>query len=158
MVYKPETYEVALPDGCKAEMYKYLLHGTQRAVSEITRKYLTITSPSPDSTDGASSNDVQIDLSSVDWEAVNDVIILRQVVRWSYGMITQDTLDSLPEIVRGKFLEEVARYNENHPLPGSGSENSEGTFTRLSRLPLFIGCRRVWRMLYSLTKPAFRHR
>lgn len=162
MVYEPETYEVDLPDGRKASMYKYLLHGTQRAVGELTRQYLTI-NPAPvvpgESTDAVpSAEEVQINLSAVDWEAVNDLIILRQVVRWPYGMITQETLDGLPEIVRGKFLEEVARYSEQHPLPGSGYGSLEGTFTRRSRFPLFTVCRRVWRTLFLLTKQAFRHK
>lgn len=138
MAYELKTVKVEL-NGSKgflgpfkkadyAVFYQELLHGTQRAVNAISRPHLTYPEGSRPTlvvegedlkVEGAKT--VDIDLIAVDWDAVNDVIIIRQVKEWSFGPVTQETLDGLPKTVRDGLVNEANRlYAKQRPLARGG--------------------------------------
>ena len=65
---------------------------------------------------------VEIDLGKVNWDEVNDAIIVGQVKAWSFGPVNQETLDNLPEGIRGRLVQE-ANKRYGRPLPGGGGGN-----------------------------------
>jgi len=145
MAYELKTVKVEL-NGSKgfgpfkrgeyAVFYQELLHGTQKAVDLLTRQYLTY----PDGqepklvvegeegkekfkVEGAKTLDVN--LLAVDWDAVNDAIIVGQVKEWSFGpVVDHETLDGLPQTIRKGLVNECDRlYGKKDPLPKGGGGN-----------------------------------
>ncbi len=141
MAYELKTVKVEL-NGSKgigpfkkaeyAVFYQELLHGTQKAVNLLTRQYLTypdgksptlvIEDEDKMKIEGAKSIDV--DLLAIDWDAVNDAIIVGQVKEWSFGHVDQGTLDGLPESVRARLVNEAnTLYGKQSPLLKGGDGN-----------------------------------
>lgn len=133
MTYELKTEKVKLGEGQSAVFYQELLHGTQRAVSNLTRPYLKSEGDKfPKLTVKEGERDVQVEtakalyveLDKVDWEAVNDAIILGQVKEWSFGEVTQEVLDGLPERFREALKSKSdALYGGKGPLPVGGGVN-----------------------------------
>lgn len=140
MAYEPKTIKVELDGGNGngptdtgpfAVLYQEFRHGTQRAVNTITRPFLDYGGPSPklsiDQEEGKpkieGANEVQIDLTKIDFDALNDAIIVGQVKEWSFGPVDQDTLDGLPEAFRGVL---VAKCNELYGAAGPLIEGGVG--------------------------------
>ena len=131
-----ETIKVDLPDGNTAELYAAMKHKTQRAVEEATRQYLTYPEgagkvkvtvgedgeQSIKAKAAAEGMEVNIDLEKIDWNAVNEIIILNQVASWSFGEVTAEVLAEQSEAV---FQALKAKVNEmyNFPLAKSGAAN-----------------------------------
>jgi len=123
-----ETVKVDLPDGNMAEMYAEMKHKTQRAVEEATRQYLTYPEGAgkvklTQGEDGEQSLkakaageglEVTIDLERIDWNAVNEIIILNQVASWSFGEVTAAVLEEQSEAV---FQALKAKVNEMYKVP-----------------------------------------
>jgi hypothetical protein len=60
-------------------------------------------------------------VDKIDFEAINDLIILGQVKEWSLGPITQETIDALPDSVRARLVSALNQlYGGQSPLPSSG--------------------------------------
>lgn len=139
MAYEPKTIKVELDGGNGngptdtgpfAVLYQEFRHGTQRAVNTITRPFLDYGGPSPklsiDQEEGKpkieGANEVQIDLTKIDFDALNDAIIVGQVKEWSFGEVNMETLDDIPESARTRLVMEFnGRYGR--PLPDGGGEN-----------------------------------
>lgn len=136
MTFEPKTIKVELDGGegfgpfKKANfaiLYQELRHGTQRRVNAMTRPLLNYGGPSPklvmDQEEGKpkieGAGKVDIDLAKIDFDAVNDIIIVGQVKEWSFGPVDQDTLDGLPESLRGAL---VAKCNELYGAAGPLAE------------------------------------
>ncbi len=138
MAYELKTVKVEL-NGSKglnpfkhgeyAVFYQDFLHGTQRAVNLLTRQHLIFPEgKSPvlvkegegkPKLEGGTT--VGIDLAAVDWEAVNDTILIGQVKEWSFGPVNQETLDGLTESVRGRLVNEANQlFGKQNPLPKGG--------------------------------------
>jgi hypothetical protein len=67
---------------------------------------------------------VEVDMAKVDWDAVNDAIIIGQVKEWTFGPVSQEILDDLPEGMRERLKAECDRlYGTNNPLPRGGGGN-----------------------------------
>lgn len=137
-----ETKRVYLEDGVGwnplkkrhyADFYLELRHGTQRAVNALV---MPLTKgqdggPTPKiivAQDGQAKVEggltVEIPLDKVDFATVNDVIILGQVREWSLGPIDQATLDSLPESIHERLVNEAnLLYGGKGPLPSGGGGN-----------------------------------
>jgi hypothetical protein len=142
MSYEIPTVKVDLDEGKgwnplkkrdSVVFFKEIRHGTQKAVNAMTRQFLTfpngqnpklVVSGEKDMRiEGVESIDV--DLARVDFDAVNDVLILGQVKEWSFGPVDQETLDSLSEDMRNKLVEEVNKlYGASGPFPKGGGGNS----------------------------------
>jgi len=142
MTYEPKTVKVEL-NGSKgfgpfkkadyAVFYQELLHGTQRAVNAITRQFLNYPEGQKPPTMVVEGDDlkfegaktIDIDLTAVDWDAVNDLIIVGQVKEWSFGpVVDQETLDGLPERIKEGLVKEVNQlYGKQRPLPKGGGVN-----------------------------------
>jgi len=137
MTYEPKTIKVELngyggvlpwKKGEWAELYQELLHGTQRAVSAITRRYLDVQGEKKmtlGGKDGAlaieGNAQLEVDLTKVDWEEVNDTILLGQIKEWSFGPVDQETLDRIPEALRAILIERCNElYGTEIPLAKSG--------------------------------------
>lgn len=134
MVYEIKTDRVDLGDGQFAEFFQELRHGTQKAVNLITRPFLnygkgkaTISVEAADDGNDPKTKvegveKVEIDLGKVNWDEVNDAIIVGQVKTWSFGPVSQETLDSIPESVRAALVAECnKRYGR--PLAEGGGGN-----------------------------------
>ena len=140
MSYEPETKKVELDGGggfgpfkkkLYAVFYVELRHGTQRAVNALTRPFLKYPDKPPILTvkgegelkvEGGQS--VDIDLTTVNWDEINDVIITGQVKEWSFGPVDQETLDGLPEQIRGRLVNECnLLYGAMGPLAKGGGGN-----------------------------------
>jgi len=133
MTYEPKTERVDLGDGLYAVLYQETRHGTQKVVNALTRPFLSY----PDgkgpklSLEGEDqkpkvevSTKVEVDLKAIDYDAVNDAIIIGQVKEWSFGDVTQETLDGITEDLREKLKEECNRlYGTKGPLAEGGVGN-----------------------------------
>jgi len=104
-------------------------HGTQKRCNDISRPALIY--PETKLTMGSDrdiiknqiqSGEVYIDWAKVNTEALNDALILGQVVEWSFGEVTEKVLDGIPET---KYQTLMLKINEvfGDPLAVSGIES-----------------------------------
>lgn len=138
MSYEMETKKIKLEGngfgpfkkGHYVVFFAEMRHGTQKAVSALTRPYLKPAGDQPATLkveDGGpatfeGSTSLEVDMMKVDWDAVNDVIILGQVKEWSFGPVDQSTLDDMPRTLRDRIIEEINKIYSG-PLPKGGVEN-----------------------------------
>lgn len=141
MTYELETKKVEL-DGAGgfgpfkkrpyAVFYIELRHGTQRAVNALTRHLLKFPDTPPKLTisgeDGLKvegGQTAEVDLAAVNWDEVNDAIIIGQVKEWSFGpVVDQETLDGISEEMRGRLVNECnLLYGKMGPLAKGGDGN-----------------------------------
>lgn len=132
-MYEAKTTTLDLGDGQSAVLYQEIKHGTQKVVNQLTRPFLEYAdgkSPRLTIKEGEEkpkvegSATVQVDMSKVDWDMVNDAIIVGQVKEWTFGAVNQATLDVVPEPMREALKKECDRlYGENGPLAKGGGGN-----------------------------------
>lgn len=113
-----------------ADFYLELRHGTQKAVNTIVRPFtkgedggpapkIVVTGGGEPKVEGGLTVEIQID--KIDFTAVNDVILLGQVKEWSFGPVNQETIDSLPELLHERLVNEANElYGKQSPLPEGG--------------------------------------
>ncbi len=67
--------------------------------------------------------EARVDLKNVDFDAVNDAIIVGQIKEWSFTEeVSQSALDKLPDSIRERLKREADRlYESKNPLPSSGA-------------------------------------
>jgi hypothetical protein len=117
-----------------ALFYQEFRHVTQREVNQLTRRFLkfsdgksptlVIDGEGKPNISGGQRIEVEVDLAAVDWDAVNDAIIVNQVKEWSFGTVSQETLDGLPETTRGRLVKEINRlYGQELSFPKVGGGN-----------------------------------
>lgn len=140
MTYEPETKKVELDEGGGfgpfkkrpyAVFYVELRHGTQKAVNALTRPFLKYPDNSPkltlkndDEVKVEGPTTVEVDLGAIDYDAVNDAIIIGQVKEWPFGEVDQKTLDGLSERIRGRLVKECnLLYGNMGPLAKGGGGN-----------------------------------
>lgn len=141
MTYEPKTIKVDLGGGNGfgpfkgkgnyAVIYQDLRHGTQRSVNELTRPLMQFPDGKPpkltlgqDGPTVQGATAVEIDLDKVDFDAVNDLIIIGQVKEWTFGPVDQETLDDIPEKVRAVLVQKVNElFGAAVPLAHSGDGN-----------------------------------
>jgi len=133
MTYEPETTKVELDEGI-AVFYVELRHGTQKAINVLTRPFLTFPDQPPKLTvkgegevkvEGGKS--VELDVEAVirkHGDEIDDLMIVGQVKEWSFGPVNQETLDGLPERIRGRLVKECnLLYGNMGPLAKGGDGN-----------------------------------
>jgi len=141
MAYQHETVNIDLGDGHSTTMLKELKHGTERRVKEISRRFLK-------GKDGANPSfefkeedgkphasvigSVEVDLEKFDATGATDLMILLQTVEWSFGEITQEVLDDLPERIHDK-IDAAMKEMYVSPLAASGGNGSEKASSLPSR-------------------------
>ena len=142
MAYEPETKKVELDEGGGfgpfkkrpyAVFYVELRHGTQKAINALTRPLLKYPDGKPpkltiqEGEEGPKvegPTTVEVDLGAIDYDVVNDTIIVGQVKEWSFGPVDQETLDGLPERIRGRLVNECnLLYGNMGPLAEGGDGN-----------------------------------
>ena len=113
-------------------LYQDLRHGTQRAVNALTRPFLNygegggpklVVEEQGGTPKVQGGQTVDIDLAAIDYDAVNDAIIIGQVKEWPFGPVNQETLDGISEEVRGSL---VAKCNELYGAAGPLAEGGVG--------------------------------
>ncbi len=132
-MYEIKTTRLELEDGNYADFFQELRHGTQKAVNTLTRPFLKYPggkTPKLTLKDGdekpkvEGATVVEVDMAKVDWDAVNDSIIVGQVKEWSFGPVNNETLDNLPATIRAKLKNECDRlYGAQGPLQRGGGGN-----------------------------------
>lgn len=123
-----------LRKGPYAEFYVEMKHGTAAAVANITREYLSF--PGGDSKvtvtqeekDGplkveGKINKIDIDIGKMDFNASNEIIILKQVSKWSFGEVTAEVLADLPETMFDKLKAIADKLYGQVPLVKSDAAN-----------------------------------
>ncbi|MBA7655823.1 hypothetical protein ES703_63732 [subsurface metagenome] len=138
MTYEPETKKVELGFGPSkkrlyAVFYLELRHGTQKAVNALTRPFLKYPDGKPPTLSMKEGEEgpkvegptaVEVDLGAIDYDVVNDTIIVGQVKEWSFGEVDQAMLDGLPERIRGRLVKECnLLYGNMGPLAKGGGGN-----------------------------------
>ena len=145
MAYQYETEVIDLGDGHSTTMLKELKHGTERRIKEISRKFLRGKDGNNPSFDLKESDDgkqqgtmtgsVEVDLQKFDATSATDLMILLQTVEWSFGEITQEVLDDLPERIHDK-IDAAMKDMYVSPLAaggGSGSAKASSSPSRRER-------------------------
>lgn len=130
-MYEGNTITLDLGDDQSAVLFQEIRHGTQKAVNQLTRPFLEYADgKSPkltvqdEKTKIEGSDAVKVDMTKVDWDAVNDAIIVSQVKEWTFGPVDQATLDGIPDRMRNALKRECDRlYGESGPLPEGGGGN-----------------------------------
>lgn len=118
-------------DGAWWEFQTVLTHGIQRRVQEVVRgAILAQAGPVPDV-----GGDVTIDWTKVDFALANDTLVLAATVDWSYGPVTRETMDGVPEEQYGIVLGRLNELHRSRPLavPGRESASQRGSPRRSSR-------------------------
>ena len=142
MSYEPETKKVELDEGGGfgpfkkrpyAVFYVELRHGTQKAVNALTRPFLKYPDGKPpvltlqEGEEGPKvegPTTVEVDLAAIDYDVVNDTIIVGQVKEWSFGEVDQAKLDELSERIRERLVKECnLLYGKMGPLAKGGDGN-----------------------------------
>jgi hypothetical protein len=125
-----DSIKVDLSDGHWALIAAEIKHRTQRLQTEVTRKAMkatgglqpvvTLTEELKASIRGGG---LEIDMSEVDWTAVNDIMAVNQTVAWSFGPVTEEVYDNIPDRYTAELIEAMnGRYGLD-PLPGTGDGN-----------------------------------
>ena len=134
-MFELKTTRLDLDDGDYAVLYQEVRHGTQKTVNALTRPFLKY--PEGDGpkfilegedqklkVEGLDKVKVEVDLKAINFDAVNDAIITGQVKEWSFGPVDQETLDGLPERIRGRLVKECnLLYGNMGPLAKGGDGN-----------------------------------
>jgi len=133
MAYEMPTKRIEFEGGGYAVLCLQLKHGTQKAVNAILRPLMktpdggTVATLSVQEGDGKTKvegpTEVQIELAQVDFTAVNDIILLKQVNEWSFGPVDQATLDVVPEPIIERLVEEANGLYGEVPLAKGGGGN-----------------------------------
>jgi len=116
-----------------AEFYVELKHKTQKACAELSRQYLTFGDGNKiiqveQEEDGTTKvkgdpNKVNVDISKIDFTAINEAIILNQVASWSFGEVSRAVMEELSEANFNKLVEKANGLYSALPLARSGDEN-----------------------------------
>ena len=120
------TIEIDLGDGDSAELYAELRHGTAREVERIYRPYFA--KPEYQAVLKLEAYEEKLKalaplmIESEDASRATDAIILGQVKSWTFGEITQQVLDDMPERKHQQLAKEANRLYED-PLPASDTRS-----------------------------------
>ena len=131
-MYELKTTKLDL-DGEEVIFYQEIKHGTQKVVNALTRPFLQYPDGKPPKLTLREGDEkpkvegpttVEVDMAKIDFDAVNDAIIVGQVKEWPWGPVNQETLDGLPDRIRGELKKECDRlYGTQGPLPEGGDGN-----------------------------------
>lgn len=121
-----DTIKVEL-DGDWVLMYSELRHGTSRKVQEVYEPFLSnkevqeilLKLNNGDSEEITRLRDIIGTIPSIQ---ATDVMILNQIKEWSFGDITQEVLDDIPERKRS-ILSAKCDELYTYPLAESGKRN-----------------------------------
>ena len=122
MGYEIEKVRVDLEDGQYAVFLKEIRHGTYEAVREVARPFMRavksngnrdslVTIPVNEdgqATDGQKSIAglaIEVNLESADFTRIQKVILLNQIVEWSFGDVSEKVLADIPE----RFFNELSK-------------------------------------------------
>jgi hypothetical protein len=116
-----------------ADFYVERKHGTQRRINELVYgmirggdgmeapKLVMKENEKPVIT---GNKTLELPTDKINFTALADIVILSQVREWSFGSVTQEILDSLPESLHDKIHEVCDEmYANQNPLPKSGGGN-----------------------------------
>jgi hypothetical protein len=103
--------------GDYAIVLKEMRHKTTREVSKVLRRYMTEKK--------LSIADLQkaIESRDIDPEETTEIILLNQVTEWSFGAVTQETLDNITTEKYQNLTAEVDKLYSVSPLPVKNSQN-----------------------------------
>ena len=120
MEYHQPHERIDLGGGDYAVMAKDLKHKTSRLVQSVQRKYIKPAASkvllSELKPGQGLYNDAELDLSAYDPTEANHIMILNQVLEWSLGPITEDTLENISQKKYELLVAEVDRLYGS-PLP-----------------------------------------
>lgn len=132
----------------EVEFYKDLLHGTACEIQEVYRPYLSnpnarailqLTDP-----DEIINKLHELVAGSADITKATDIMIVGQVKSWTFGEVSFDTLNHLPESIRESLAQEVNKLYSQLPLSRLDKKRLPfRLIKRFASLPVSL-CRRVW--------------
>ena len=114
-------------EGAEASWWRFrtrLSHGASQQMKVVVQRHLKRPTgvTAQDWVDGT----LEVDWATVDMPALNDAMVLGSTLEWSFGAVTAEVLDGIPEA----YCEQVlGRMNELYggalPLAPSGSNGSQ---------------------------------
>ena len=113
------TVRIELGAGDYALILKELRHKTSRLVKECLRKYLKPrTKPVmlSEIQGDTKLDDVEIDMDKFNTEETAEIILLNQVIEWSFGAVNQESLDNIPTLKYENLAMEVDKLYSSVPL------------------------------------------
>lgn len=129
----PADVRVDLPDDHWVIFKREMLHGTVKAVTDLTMKFLKTPDGAPvltigeDGVKATLKGDLELDVTEIDWAGITDIVVLHQARRWSFGdEVTADVLNSMPERIHTVLTAEVDKLwggADSGPLPATGDGN-----------------------------------
>lgn len=126
MAEQAELIRAELTGGRWAKILPEITHGTSRRVEAANRKYLKFSVATVKVAEGqplaeaAKGVEVELDIANADFTEANDLLILGQVAEWSFGEVSQEVLDTIPEALRDELLKKCDEVYSSRPLAGSG--------------------------------------
>lgn len=126
---KLETIRIDLGGGDYAVVYKDVLRRTARLHQAELRKYMTplnklgkVKMSDIEKLDTLPSVDYEIDMDSIDNDAINELFIVNQVAEWSLGDISRETIENgMTREQYNKLVQEMDGLYKPVPLAGSAS-------------------------------------
>jgi len=127
-----QTVKVELGGGDTAIIYTDVLRITARLHEAELRKCMTLVDKSGKGGKALLSEleqmetmpkaDFEIDMSKVDDDAINEIFVLNQVVKWTFGAVDHETLET--KVTREQYkalIKEMDRLYKPIPLAGSAA-------------------------------------
>jgi hypothetical protein len=123
-----ETTRIEL-EGDFVLAYKDLMRKTARAVQTAYRKYMKA---KPVPLAEIENLDYEVDISAVDPDEIAEIIILNQVTEWSFGPVTKDTLDKMPNQKYLRLQKELDVLYKPVPLAAEGQNPASSPLSTAS--------------------------
>lgn len=116
------TITIDLGDGDSAELYAEMRHGTVREVERIYRPHFSRPEFQEvlkiESFEERQQALLPLMVGTEDMARATDVMLLNQIKAWTFGEVTPDILDSIPERKHQILVQEANKAYEA-PLPES---------------------------------------
>ena len=106
---------IEFDDGQWWQVRTKMSHGMQRAIQQANPQALRVTR-TPEAPGALPAPDITIDWERYDFQAANEAMLLSATVAWSYGAVTKDVLDEIPEEQYQQVLARVDELYSSNPL------------------------------------------
>jgi len=110
---------IELGDGDYVVVYNEMIHKTTRALNQLLRKSLGETgyqSLDEQLRNAVNEQDKRDILRKVPIEGEDEIILLNQVTEWSFGAVSQESLDNIPSVKYQRLTQEVDKLYSSIPL------------------------------------------